>query len=77
MLGERQVIVFYDERMLAHCPNADVPFLPGRLDRRVREILAGLVVKWAYPEHPGRLTAINELLERELEDIENSFASNR
>lgn len=65
MLGDRQVIVFYDERMLAHCPNVDVPFLPGRLDRRVREILAGLVVKWAYPEHPGRLTAITEFLERE------------
>ncbi|MDR9502381.1 MAG: histone deacetylase [Desulfurivibrionaceae bacterium] len=64
MLGERQVIVFYDERMLAHCPNADVPFLPGRLDRRVREILAGLGVKWTYPEYPGRLTAIKELLER-------------
>jgi len=65
MLGERQVIVFYDEHMLAHCPNADGPFLPGRLDRRVREILAGLGVKWVYPEHPGRLTAIKELLERE------------
>ena len=65
MLGDRQVTVFYDERMLAHCPNADVPFLPGRLDRRVREIIAGLVVKWAYPEHPARLTAIKELLERE------------
>ncbi|MGM0594069.1 MAG: histone deacetylase family protein [Pseudomonadota bacterium] len=65
MLGDRQVIAIYDERMLAHCPNADVPFLPGRLDRRVREILAGLVVKWAYPEHPGRLKAIIQLLERE------------
>jgi len=65
MNGERNVLVFYDERMLAHCPDADVPFLPGRLDRRVREILSGLSIKWAYPEHPGRLTAIRDLLERE------------
>lgn len=65
MIGDREVIVFYDERMLAHSPDADVPFLPGRLDRRVREILAGLGAIWKYPEHPGRLTAIRELLERE------------
>ena len=65
MIGEREVTVFYDERMLAHRPDAKDPFLPGRLDRRVREILSGLGVKWYYPEHPGRLTAIRELLERE------------
>ncbi len=65
MIGEREVTVFYDERMLAHRPDAEDPFLPGRLDRRVREILSGLGVKWDYPEHPGRLTAIRELLERE------------
>jgi acetoin utilization deacetylase AcuC-like enzyme len=65
MIGDRDVTVFYDERMLAHRPDTDEPFLPGRLDRRVREILAGLGVKWHYPEHPGRLTAIRELLERE------------
>ncbi|MGD8709409.1 MAG: histone deacetylase [Ectothiorhodospiraceae bacterium] len=63
MLGDRETIVFYDERMLAHRPDADDPFLPGRLDRRVREILAGLGVKWKYPEHPGRLSAIRELLD--------------
>ena len=63
MIGDRQVTVFYDERMLAHRPDAEEPFLPGRLDRRVREILAGLGVHWSYPEHPGRLTAIRELLE--------------
>jgi len=40
------------------------PFLPGRLDRRVREILSGLDVQWSYPEHPGRLTAIRELLKK-------------
>lgn len=65
MIGDRDVIVFYDERMLTHRPNANDPFLPGRLDSRVREILAGLGVKWVYPEHPGRVTAIMELLDRE------------
>lgn len=65
MIGDRSVMVFYDERMLEHRPDADYPFLPGRLDRRVREILNGLGVKWSYPEHPGRVTAIRELLEQE------------
>lgn len=65
MPGERDVIVFYDERMLEHSPDANQPFVPGKLDRRVREILSGLGVKWDYPEHPGRLTAVRELLERE------------
>ena len=62
MIGENDVTVFYDERMLAHKPDADDPFLPGRLDRRVRSILASLGVKWSYPEHPGRLTAIQDNL---------------
>lgn len=62
MIGDREVILFHDERMLAHRPDANDPFLPGRLDRRVREILAGLGVKWNYPEHPGRVTAIMERL---------------
>lgn len=65
MIGDRPVAVFYDERMLAHRPDANDPFLPGRLDRRVRGILSGLGVKWDYPEHPGRLTAIKELLDRQ------------
>ena len=65
MTGDRSVLVFYDERMLAHHPEVKDPFLPGRLERRVREILQGLDVKWSYPEHPGRLTAIKELLDRE------------
>lgn len=62
MIGDREVIAFYDERVLGHRPDAKEPFLPGRLDQRVREILSGLGVKWDYPEHPGRLTAIYELL---------------
>lgn len=40
-----------------HQPDSNVDFLPGRLDKRIREILAGLNVQWKYPEHPGRLTA--------------------
>jgi len=62
LIGDRQVIVFHDERMLGHRPDVENPFLPGRLDKRVREILAGLVVKWNYPEHPGRITAVTDLL---------------
>ncbi|MGO1461485.1 MAG: histone deacetylase family protein [Marinobacter sp.] len=59
------VTVFYDERVLAHYPDTNVDFLPGRLDKRVREILSGLNVQWKYPEHPGRLTAIMEQLAKE------------
>ncbi|MBA1145603.1 histone deacetylase [Ectothiorhodospiraceae bacterium WFHF3C12] len=62
MIGDRDVTVFYDERVLGHRPDAREPFLPGRLDRRVREILSGLGVQWDYPEHPGRLAAIHDLL---------------
>jgi acetoin utilization deacetylase AcuC-like enzyme len=63
MIGDRRVIAFYDQRMLGHRPDAREPFLPGRLDRRVREILSGLQFTWSYPEHPGRLSAIRELLD--------------
>ncbi len=65
MSGDRDVLVLYDERMLKHHPEVEEPYLPGRLERRVREILAGLDVKWSYPEHPGRLTAIRDLLKKE------------
>ena len=65
MVKSRDVTLFYDERVLTHCPVPDAPFLQGRLARRVRDILSGLPVKWSYPEHPGRLTAVLELLERE------------
>lgn len=60
-----RVIAFYDERVLAHEPDTDAPFLPGRMDRRVRQLLTDLGVPWKYPEHPGRLKAILELLEKE------------
>lgn len=63
-MTKRRVIAFYDERMLNHRPQAKDPFLPGRLEKRVREILNGLGVKWDYPEHPGRLTAIRDLLKK-------------
>ncbi|MFE8072199.1 histone deacetylase [Marinobacteraceae bacterium S3BR75-40.1] len=65
MSDQRSVTVFYDERILAHRPDVDSPFLPSRLDKRVREILNGLGVKWQYPEHPGRISAILSLLEQE------------
>lgn len=65
MIGDRSVIVIRDERMLAHRPDVQEPFLPGRLDKRVRGILDGLGVKWFYPEHPGRITAITDLLTQE------------
>nr|WP_240457741.1 histone deacetylase [Halomonas socia] len=57
-----RVTVFYDERMLAHEPSADAAFLPGRMDTRIRQLLSRLGVPWKYPEHPGRLTAINQFL---------------
>jgi len=62
---QNSVIAFYDERMLAHEPDIEVPFLPGRMDKRIRSLLSGLKVPWTYPEHPARLTAIRHLLELE------------
>lgn len=59
------VLAFYDERTLQHSPQISHPFLPGRLERRVKRILAELDYKWDYPEHPGRLTAIKERLDSE------------
>jgi len=59
------VIVFYDERVLAHQPDGNVPLLSSRLDRHLRQILSSLDVTWQYPEHPGRLTAIKHLLDSE------------
>ena len=65
VIGDRSVLVINDDRMLNHQPDIQDPFLPGRLDRRVREILNGLAVQWKYPEHPGRITAIMERLSAE------------
>ena len=62
---ERDVTVFYDERMLAHRPDTSDAFLPGRLERRIRDILDGLPFKWAYPEVPGRLLSVMDLLSRD------------
>ncbi|WP_197911907.1 histone deacetylase family protein [Kineobactrum salinum] len=58
------VTVVYDERVLAHQPDTNAAFLPGRMDKRIRQIIAGLDVPWKYPEHPGRVTAIRSLLEQ-------------
>ncbi len=59
------VLVCYDERVLAHEPDTNAAFLPNRLDKRVRQILSGLNVQWRYPEHPGRVKAVLELLASE------------
>lgn len=64
MIGDRRVTVFYDETMLEHNPDVDMPFLPSRVEKRVRSILEGLQAKWSYPEHPGRLKAIKTYLEK-------------
>lgn len=65
MSASRSVTVFYDEVMLGHDPQVDLPFLPSRVEKRVRNILGGLNFKWNYPEHPGRLSAIMDLLKQE------------
>ncbi|EON91978.1 histone deacetylase superfamily protein [Marinobacter lipolyticus SM19] len=65
MTDRKVVTVFYDERVLKHFPDVNTAFLPGRLDKRIRTILSGLAVQWKYPEHPGRLQAVMELLNRE------------
>jgi len=63
VIGDRSVTVFYDEIMLGHNPEVEFPFIPSRVEKRVRNILQGLDFNWKYPEHPGRLTAIRKLLE--------------
>lgn len=71
MTDERPILVYYDERTLQHSPEIERQFLPGRLERRVKRILAELDYKWDYPEHPGRLTAIKTYLaEHPIEGIE-------
>ena len=63
MIGDRKVNVFFDEVMLGHDPQVDLPFVPSRVEKHVRTILQGLDFKWSYPEHPGRLTAIRRYLD--------------
>ncbi|MEC7729554.1 MAG: histone deacetylase [Pseudomonadota bacterium] len=63
MIGDRSVNVFYDEIMLGHNPEVDLPFVPSRVEKRVRSILQGLDFKWSYPEHPGRISAVKEYLD--------------
>lgn len=65
MTESRSVTVFSDEIMLGHDPQVDLPFVPSRVEKRVRGILEGLNFKWNYPEHPGRLTAIMDLLKQQ------------
>lgn len=63
VIGDRTVSVFYDEVMLGHNPQVDLPFIPSRVEKRVRSILQNLEFKWSYPEHPGRLSAIKAWLD--------------
>nr|WP_305907276.1 histone deacetylase [Methylomarinum sp. Ch1-1]MDP4520013.1 histone deacetylase [Methylomarinum sp. Ch1-1] len=63
MIGDRKVNVFFDEVMLGHDPQVDLPFIPSRVEKRVRTVLQALDFKWSYPEHPGRLTAIKKYLD--------------
>ncbi|MFI2809664.1 MULTISPECIES: histone deacetylase [Microbulbifer] len=64
MTGERSVNVFFDEIMLGHNPEVDLPFMPSRVEKRVRTVLEQLESKWSYPEHPGRLIAVRDYLEQ-------------
>ncbi|WP_232090602.1 histone deacetylase family protein [Billgrantia diversa] len=65
MAEPNSVIAFYDERVLSHQPDSEAPFLPSRMERRIRQLLSSLNVPWKYPEHAGRLSAIRQLLELE------------
>lgn len=64
MIGDRSVSVFYDEIMLGHNPQVDLPFMPSRVEKRVRSVLEGLDFKWSYPEHPGRVSEIKAYLDK-------------
>src|SRR6056297_3385597 len=63
MIGDRSVHVFYDAVMLEHNPEVELPFLPSRVEKRVRSVLQGLDFKWSYPEHPGRLSEVRAYLD--------------
>jgi len=65
LAAENEVLLLYDERVLLHEPDAEQPFVPGRMEQRVRTMLSGLGFAWKYPEHPGRIRAILERLERD------------
>ena len=62
MIGDRRVNVFYDEIMLGHNPEVDLPFMPSRMEKRDRSIIKGLDFRWRYPEDPGRISSIMEYL---------------
>ncbi len=64
-MTSRRALALFDERVLQHRPQVQDPFLPGRLERRIREILSGLETKWNFPERPERLVAIRDLLDAE------------
>lgn len=64
MPKKRKVTLLYDDVMLQHNPEVDLPFVPSRVEKRVRNILKELDCKWSYPEHPGRLTAVMDYLKQ-------------
>ncbi|GAB4366633.1 MAG: hypothetical protein Kow0060_24160 [Methylohalobius crimeensis] len=64
-IGDREVLVFHDDRMLGHSPDTRETFLSNRLERKVRKMIAGLDIKWSYPEHPGRITSLVERLQHD------------
>ncbi len=77
MTSERRVLALYDERMLFHAPDTTQAFQPGRLERRVKKMLASLDYKWDYPEHPGRITAVwQRLQEAAIRGVEFRAGSN-
>lgn len=63
MIGDRKVNVFFDDIMLGHDPQVDLPFMPSRVEKRVSAVLKNLDFKWSYPEHPGRLRSIKQYLD--------------
>jgi acetoin utilization deacetylase AcuC-like enzyme len=62
-MNKHKVNLFYDDVMLEHHPEVDLPFVPSRVEKRVRNLLKEFDFKWSYPEHPGRLTTVLEYLE--------------
>ncbi len=69
MICDRSAHLFYDDIMLQHDPQVELPFLPSRVEKRVRTVLQGLDFKWSYPKHPGRLSRIREHLDAHRNDM--------
>lgn len=46
MSSKRKVNLFYDDMMLEHNPEVNLPFEPSRVEKRVRHLLKELDFKW-------------------------------